>query len=354
MSEKERPEQEGVEAEELRYLVRHPHDGLFGKVFSSGENARVLVEAALPPEVLALLDLESMEPLRTKTHSEALTWRDADLLFQARLKSGCVVLLRVWIEHQSTEDWLMAARVQEYKTRDLAQWLDAQEERPATIPPTLALVVAQCEQPWRAPRRLSELYALPPGDQARLGPFLGEERYALLDLRRSEEDALRALSGPPAAVLALLLMREVRQPRPDVLGVLRRAAPLLRALGLGPDKGGWFVTLVIYSRMTTAVGLEPLRDLAEEIMGEQGAREVSTIGEKLIAEWEAKGRAEGRAEGRVEGLRDLLLEQLGAEVPGLSAEVLARVAQASEADLKRWCLRAGTATSLEDVFREEE
>ena len=42
-----------------------------------------------------------------------------------------------------------------------------------------------------------------------------------------------------------------------------------------------FVALAIYSQATTQVGRTPLCDLAEAIMGEQGAQHVMTTAEQL-------------------------------------------------------------------------
>ena len=161
----------------------------------------------------------------------------------------------------------------------------------------------------------------------------------LLDLSRPGEDELRALAGPAAAVLALLLMREVRRRVPDVLGVLERAAQLLGSLSAS-DRSGTFVALVIYSQATTLVGRKPLCDLAEAIMGEQGAQQFMTTAEQLMAE------------GGVEAARRILLRLIKQQlqVESLPRDALERIDSASLSELETWTGRVIGASSLDEIL----
>jgi flagellar biosynthesis/type III secretory pathway protein FliH len=69
-----------------------------------------------------------------------------------------------------------------------------------------------------------------------------------------------------------------------------------------------------------------------------------------LQEGEAKGRVEGEAKGRVEGQADLLARQLTKRFGTLSAEIQARLAQATSDQLERWGERLLDADSLDGVF----
>ena len=154
-------------------------------------------------------------------------------------------------------------------------------------------------------------------------------------MSRPGEDELRALAGPAAAVLALLLMREVRRRVPDVLGVLERAAQLLGSLSAS-DRSGTFVALVIYSQATTQVGRKPLCDLAEAIMGQQGAQQVMTTAEQLMAE------------GARRILLRLIKQQL--QVESLPRDALERIDSATLSELETWTGRVIGASSLDEIL----
>jgi hypothetical protein len=73
------------------------------------------------------------------------------------------------------------------------------------------------------------------------------------------------------------------------------------------------------------------------------------LASKAQAEGKALGKAEGKAEERAEALRDVLAAR------GLapSAEQSVRVAECRELEqLRRWSMRAATATRIEEVFAE--
>lgn len=63
-----------------------------------------------------------------------------------------------------------------------------------------------------------------------------------------------------------------------------------------------------------------------------------------------QGEAAGRLEGRLEGKAELLQRQLTLKFGELPADVLTRLASATEADLARWSERILSASSLEQVL----
>ena len=122
--------------------------------------------------------------------------------------------LAVMLEFQSTEDWMMAVRVQSYAA---LLWLDLHKrgelDRREPLPPILPVVIYNGADPWQASLSLDDMvHGTPLPGPARAGGaepgpfrFLGE-RYVLLDLQamdrrgdRSEGYALTCLARMEAS-----------------------------------------------------------------------------------------------------------------------------------------------------------
>ena len=80
--------------------------------------------------------------------------------------------------------------------------------------------------------------------------------------------------------------------------------------------------------------------------GPDTQKTMTTIEERLLAEGEAKGEAKGEVKGRIHTLRAQLEVRFGA----LPADAIARVNQATPADLDRWTRLVLTAPTLRDAL----
>ena len=96
------------------------------------------------------------------------------------------------------------------------------------------------------------------------------------------------------------------------------------------------MALVIYSQATTQVGRKPLCDLAEAIMGQQGAQQFMTTAEQLMAE------------GARRILLRLIKQQL--QVESLPRDALERIDSASLSELETWTGRVIGASSLDEIL----
>lgn len=62
-----------------------PHDKLFKETFGKPENAAVEMRAVLPPELLALIKLDSLTQVSGEKIGRDLSARHCDLLYQATI-----------------------------------------------------------------------------------------------------------------------------------------------------------------------------------------------------------------------------------------------------------------------------
>jgi hypothetical protein len=131
-----------------------PHDLLVRFTFSQPKRAAAELRVALPPEVVAQVDWDSLSLEPGSVVDEELRETESDLLFSARLLGAQPVLFYVLLEHQSSVDPWMALRMLRYVVRLLERW---RQDHPghALLPVIISLVLFHGpEGGWSAPRRL--------------------------------------------------------------------------------------------------------------------------------------------------------------------------------------------------------
>ncbi len=101
--------------------ITQPHNKFFKLVFTRGETTAEFIENNLPPEIVDLIDLESLEYEKDTFIDERFKDHFSDLLVKMRLKNGKRGYLYILIEHKSYQDPIAAFQILKYKvfTRDV-------------------------------------------------------------------------------------------------------------------------------------------------------------------------------------------------------------------------------------------
>jgi predicted transposase YdaD len=102
-------------------------------------NAASQLRAVLPPGIAARVDLARLAPVPGSFVDEALKWRHFDVLFTAP-PDGKDTFVYVLVEHQSSDDPLMALRVLRYVTRIWDQY-EREHPKARRLPAVIPLVV---------------------------------------------------------------------------------------------------------------------------------------------------------------------------------------------------------------------
>jgi Putative transposase, YhgA-like len=267
---------------------------------------------------------------------EALRWRHSDVLFTAPL-DGRDAFVYVLVEHQSSDDPLMAFRVLRYVTRI---WDQYEREHPGArrLPAVIPLVVYQGPGRWASPVQLLDVIDLGPGGRQAVQAWLPRFEFLLDDLTRAGEDQLLARELTPAALVTLLL--KSARGSLQITADLRRWAGHLRAVLDQPGGGEAFIVLLTYIELVSDAPAGELRDLAASL-GPDAEEAYVTTAEMLRAEGEARGKAE-----------DILVvfEQRGIDVDERSREL---VESCTDLDtLNGWFRRAFKADKASDLFAE--
>ena len=246
-----------------------PHDAVFRRIFGVPANAASQLRAVLPPDVTARLDLRRLARVQGSFVDEDLTWRHTDLLFTAPL-DGRDAYVYVLVEHQSSDDPLMALRLLRYVTR---VWDAYERENPESrrLPAVIPLVVYHDRSRWTSPVQLLDLIDLGPADKQAMQAYLPRFGFLLDDLTRAGEDQLLARDLTPPAVVALLLLKNARG-NPAITADLRRWAAQLRAVLDQPGGRETFIALLTYIKRVGETRAGDLRDWAASLGPDAEAR----------------------------------------------------------------------------------
>jgi hypothetical protein len=172
---------------------------------------------------------------------EDLRWRHSDVLFTAPL-DGRDAFVYVLVEHQSSDDPLMAFRVLRYITRIWGQY-EREHPKARRLPAVIPLVVYQGPGRWASPVQLPDVIDLEPADKLAVHPWLPRFEFLLDDLSRVSEDQLLDRKLTPAAAVTLLLLKNSRG---NLTALLRRWKDLLRAVLGQPGGGEEFTAMLAY------------------------------------------------------------------------------------------------------------
>jgi hypothetical protein len=314
-------------------MAATPHDAFFKAVFSRPENALGELRAVLPPALLAALDTTTAQVVPGSFVDEELTARHTDLLYSVKL-AGRDALLYVLFEHRSTIDPLLVVRVFLYVARIWDDWL-SRNEGASRVPPVIPIVLYHGPTAWTAATELLDVVDLPADLLAAVRPHLPSLRFVLDDLAQRQDADLRARETAVLGRLALLLMRNLRELRPEpgrVDAFLRSVADLLSALS-GRDRHiALCYILEVGERPPEAVAAAFRGAVEPEVL-----EDVMTAAEQL------------RREGALRSKRSVLLRQLRLKFGQVSPAVEQRVASAEEASLDACLERVLTASSAEEA-----
>lgn len=315
---------------------------MFRLVLGDPENAASQLSAVLPPGLVARMDLDRLALAPGSFVDTSLRWRHTDLLFTAPL-DGRDALVYVLVEHQSSDDPLMAFRMLRYVVRIWDRYLDQNKHtKLARLPAVIPLVVYHqhdgCR--WSSPTELTDLIDLDSTTVETMGEYLPRFRFLLDDLASIDEQALRARPVTPLVRLTLVLLK-IATGSTQLAKELREWADDLLAVRRGPGGFDYFVALVTYIQRVGETPADELLDLFASL-GPDVKEAYMTTAEQLRAEGEAKGRTQGRV--------DALVQQLTLKFGPLDAAVLDTVYTATSDQLEAWTARVLTADTLDEVL----
>ncbi|MCX4246025.1 Rpn family recombination-promoting nuclease/putative transposase [Paraliomyxa miuraensis] len=358
---------------------RNPHDRLARRILSDPAAAGVELRHVLPARLVALLDFDDIRIEPGSFVDRVLDEGRTDVLYSIAFANGeHRALVYVLLEHQSQPDPLMPWRMLEYLVWIWKRFLANQGDSVRKIPLIIPVVLAQCENGWTAPYRLSEMLDLP--EELKEGFVSPVEVTLVIDDVRDpivQDQQARDEILTLVRVTRLLLLAHHegdRYTEEQMLAIADMLTTVKRELGGEVVCTLWFYVVSVFgpeSRfrrtlldvideeqrgMHDAARHKWLAEGGEQWLEEQmKQRKAELLAEGHKAGHEAghkvgheQGRREGRAAAKAEMLL-ALLEQRGFSVsPKLRERVLAT---RDELQLQRWFQRAVAAHSVDEVFQ---
>lgn len=315
-------------------MSQTPHDAFFKSIFSQPLQAAEVLQQALPPEVVRLLDFSTLTPEPGSFIDEALRGQCTDLLFSARF-AGWPTLLYLLFEHMSTQEVFMPLRMSGYMNEIWKALVLA--ERPRHLPVIVPVVLHHSELGWRS--RTSFQAMFDPELPAPLRTFVPHFHLALEDLSTRSDEELLAQAVSAITKMALSALKHARTAE-DLLRFVPGWAQLVHDMLREPNGADAVARVFRYLSLVRGAGEVPiLRRIAE------GARDEAAM--QTIAEMFEE---QGLQKGVLIGERQVLIRLLSRRFGSLPARLLERIHRADAEALERWTERLLEADSLDDVF----
>lgn len=319
-------------------MTTRPHDALFKTVFSVPEHAAALCRAVLPPDLLALLDLSSLQHEPASFVDRELADLHGDLMLGVAIRGTTTrALVYILVEHQSRPDVDMPLRLLGYL---LEIWRRARRvESAQPLPLIIPVVLSHAPGGWTAPRSLGELFAPDLVGVPTLARFWPSFQIIVEDLAVVSNADLATRVPARVPRLTWWLLRDARSPARLLSNVAVWAGDLELVAVEDPE------ALAQLARYLTLVAdpssIDAIRAKLEQ-HAPRTAEAAMTYGELLIQQ----GLEQGRHQGQVDTLARLLEIKFG---PLTSAQ-LGRLASASPLDLDRALERILSASSVDAVL----
>ncbi|EBC3893812.1 Rpn family recombination-promoting nuclease/putative transposase [Salmonella enterica subsp. enterica] len=308
----------------------HPHDSFFKIVMSQPEAARDFLNIHLPPALLAVCDLDTLQLESASFVDADLRPYISDILWSVETTRGTGYVYAL-IEHQSRPEKYITFRMLKYSLAAMQRHLDVHKKLPLVIP---VLFYAGKRTPY--PFSMNWLEAF---DDPEMATALYCQDFPLVDITRVPDNEI--LQHRRVALMEFLLKNVIRRDLMELTDTLTEL--LVRQLESGYTTEQTLLAAINYAVRdgdtddyhrfinTLAQRLPQQKDnimtvaqrLREEGL-EKGLEKGIIIGEQRGIE---KGRQEGKLEGRLEVARQMLAN-------GMDRNVVMQIAGLSEDDMK--------------------
>jgi predicted transposase/invertase (TIGR01784 family) len=307
--------------------IATPHDAYFRESFGRREIAEDFLRQHLPAEILAEIDLATLEISKDTYVSNDLRSAYSDLVYRVRYRDG-VLNVYLLFEHKSSPEYWTMLQLLRYIA---AEGHDYRKQHPDArhLPPIYPLVIYHGEQRWRVPMSFHDLVApLPPV----LAEFVPQFTYALHDISARTDAEIK---GDVLTRLVQLAMRRIFSNEPiarlrELLTLIEQVQDRTTALEILES------LLRYYVQGTQRVEERDIRMLLQQ----------TATGDPIMQTFIDRYIEQGEQQGEVKVLVRLIERKFGPP----SESVRQRISGADPETLLRWSERVLTAESVDAVL----
>jgi Putative transposase, YhgA-like len=324
-----------------------PHDALFKWTFSQREHAVGLLQAALPPALVAAIDWSTLRVEKGSFVDRALRSRHSDLVLSARLGDERLFFYAI-LEQQRDVEPLMVFRLGLYMMRLWDQLLRDHPDM-KRLPPIVPILIHHSATGWTAATAFQDIVGPEGPARATLVPHIPHFELRLIDLHSERASDLvdEALTALGQVVLwCLSVANDDARLQRDIVRIARSLDEVLHA----PDGLTALEALLRYLVATHGrFSARRVVKLLEDAAGPQAQETIMTLFDEIELRGEKRGEKRGERRGRAQTLLELLAVRFGPVPPATSARILA----ADESALTQWTGRVLTAPTLKKVIGED-
>ncbi|MDN4628162.1 Rpn family recombination-promoting nuclease/putative transposase [Erwinia sp. ACCC 02193] len=298
----------------MKTLSPVPHDGLFKTFLTNTDTARDFLSFYLPPELLEICDITTLQLESGSFIEENLRTYFADVLYSLRTSNGTGYIYTL-IEHQSSSDKHMAFRLMRYAIAAMQRHIEAGH---TALPLVVPLLFCHGRAtPWPYTTDWTALFAEP-----ELARRLYTRSFPLIDVGAMDDADI--MKHRRMAMLELLLKHARTR---DLAELTEQLVTLLLA---GYTTNEQLVTSMNWMMQTGTAGNPEklLQELTSHLSSQEDV--LMTIAEYL----EQKGLTKGLQKGRTEGEREATLKIARALLQnGIAPDTVSKTTGLSEQEL---------------------
>lgn len=274
------------------------HDAFFKQVFSQPAHARELIQRYAPADVVAVLDLDTLENMGASFVDDELKQHFADLTYRVWARNGGETYICLLFEHKSYPDRWVSLQLLRYV---LLVWEFVHKQDGNKLPVVFPLVVYHGKRKWRVRRDLHALVDLR-GLQA-LAHYVPTFDYHLFDLNALDD---AHLSGTGLVDIALGAMKHIFDDR--ILDVIEQILVRFKVMSSEQRRETLQIVLTYIMRSAERLDKNQFVRLVEDRKHDTTIREdVMTLAQQLILEGKQIGLTEGKKLGLLIGRMEVAL-----------------------------------------------
>ncbi len=176
-----------------------PHDTGYKLLFSHAELVQQLLEGFAPPELVSLLDFNTLKLASGSYVTPAMKQREDDVVWSVSMGESTLYLY-ILLEFQSTVDAAMPVRMMQYVAALYESLIKEKSVNPNEgLPPVFPIVLYNGDTRWNVSTNIGELINCP----SVLKPYQPNMAYYLLDEGVYSEHQLNSVHNAVAAVFSL-------------------------------------------------------------------------------------------------------------------------------------------------------
>ena len=261
--------------------MNNPHDKFFKKSISKKETAKGFLKHYLPNDLLAKIDLNTLQIEKDSFTNEELEEYFSDTVYKAKLdeKESYFCFL---FEHKSYPDAQITLQLLKYMLRI---WELKKEQKTEKLPLIVPLLIYHGRDDWNIGVKLSDIVEVIPPEAEE---YLPDFKYILFDLSSYSKEEIKGTGQMRVFidVLSAVFQDDFEEKFHDAISVLKQLEEQNKAID-------YFQTVVKYIMEADAIdtNLEEVTKIVNRVSKEKEG-EIMSIAEELRKEEREKARKE--------------------------------------------------------------